>query len=187
MLMDMFFRFPTPTRMAFTRALMDPHASQQHEGLQHAVWWLQQEVTRPNARFKPTLPEKSGVDGGLVANKSWSAYLNVCTSNYYLCLNAINKSFAQKQKKFNIESNLFFRNWESWDRDFVVSLTTLVSFARFKHVQKLPLFAEQDSLLKSLRLNRLFFECLKMFLFSFWLIRFPTNLILAKKTLKKLY
>ena len=39
--------------------LMDPHPSQQH-----AVWQLQQEVTRPKARFKPTSPEKSGVDGG---------------------------------------------------------------------------------------------------------------------------
>ena len=25
---------------------------------------LQQEVTRPKGRYKPTLPEKSGVDGG---------------------------------------------------------------------------------------------------------------------------
>ena len=28
--------------------------SQQHAGLHHAVWRLQQEVTRPKARFKPT-------------------------------------------------------------------------------------------------------------------------------------
>ena len=27
--------------------LMDPHPSQQHAGLQHAVWWPYQEVTRP--------------------------------------------------------------------------------------------------------------------------------------------
>ena len=38
--------------------LMDPHPSQQH-----AVWQLQQEVTRLKARFKPTSPKKSGVDG----------------------------------------------------------------------------------------------------------------------------
>ena len=44
--------------------LMDPHPSQQHAGLHHAVWQLQQEVTRPKARFKPTSPKKSEVDGG---------------------------------------------------------------------------------------------------------------------------
>ena len=31
-------------------------------GLHHAVFQLQQQVTRPKARFKPTLPKKSGVD-----------------------------------------------------------------------------------------------------------------------------
>ena len=30
---------------------MDPHPSQQHAGLHHAVSQLQQEVTRPKARF----------------------------------------------------------------------------------------------------------------------------------------
>ena len=40
--------------------LMDLHPSQQHAGLHHAVWRPQQEVTRLNARFKPTSPEKSG-------------------------------------------------------------------------------------------------------------------------------
>ena len=33
-------------------------------GLQCAVWWPQQEVTRPKARFKPTSSKKSVVDGG---------------------------------------------------------------------------------------------------------------------------
>ena len=42
---------------------MDPHPSQQQAGLQRAVWRQQQEVAKPKARFKPTLPEKSGVDG----------------------------------------------------------------------------------------------------------------------------
>ena len=32
--------------------LMDPHPSQQHACLQHAVWQPQQEVTRPKARFR---------------------------------------------------------------------------------------------------------------------------------------
>ena len=44
---------------------VNSHPSQQHEGLQNAVWWLQQEVTRPKVKFKPTLPKKSGVDGGI--------------------------------------------------------------------------------------------------------------------------
>ena len=43
---------------------MDPHPSQQHAGLQHAVRQVQQEGTRPKARLKPTSPGKSGVDGG---------------------------------------------------------------------------------------------------------------------------
>ena len=45
---------------------MNPNPSQQHVGLHDAVWCLQQEVTRPNAKdlkFKPTMLEKSGVDG----------------------------------------------------------------------------------------------------------------------------
>ena len=41
---------------------MDPYPSQQHEGLQHAVYWLQQEVNQ--ARFKPTSPKKSEVELG---------------------------------------------------------------------------------------------------------------------------
>ena len=44
--------------------LMDPHPSQEHAGLQHVFSQLQQEEARSKARFKPTLPEKSGVDGG---------------------------------------------------------------------------------------------------------------------------
>ena len=49
--------------------LMDPLLpSQQHGGLQHAVIFLQQEVTRPDQTLlKPTLPEKSEVDGGPVS------------------------------------------------------------------------------------------------------------------------
>ena len=54
--------------------LMDPHPSQQHAGLHHAVRQLQQEVTRPKTRFKPTLPKKSEVDGGSKsgAKRFWS-------------------------------------------------------------------------------------------------------------------
>ena len=38
---------------------MDPNLSQLHTSLQRAVFRLQQEVTGSEARFKPTLPEKS--------------------------------------------------------------------------------------------------------------------------------
>ena len=34
--------------------LMEPHLSQQHAGLQHAVRQQQQEVIRPKAKFKPS-------------------------------------------------------------------------------------------------------------------------------------
>ena len=44
--------------------LMDPYPSQQHAGLHNAVWRPEEEVTRPKARFKPTSPNSSGVDGG---------------------------------------------------------------------------------------------------------------------------
>ena len=52
--------------MAFTviAILIDPHTSQQDAGLHHGVWQPQLEVTRPKARFKPTLPKRSGVEGG---------------------------------------------------------------------------------------------------------------------------
>ena len=46
--------------------LMDPRPSQRHAGPQNSVLGLQQEVTRQKARFKPTLPDKSGVDGGAI-------------------------------------------------------------------------------------------------------------------------
>ena len=54
--------------------LIDPHPSQQHAGLHHAVRQLQREVTRPKTRFTPTLPKKSEVDGGTKsgANIYWS-------------------------------------------------------------------------------------------------------------------
>ena len=50
------FESPTPTLMAFTGVTntLDPHPSQQHAGLHHAVWQLQQEVTTPKGRFKPS-------------------------------------------------------------------------------------------------------------------------------------
>ena len=44
--------------------VMDPRLNQQHAGLQHTVLQPLQEVARPWARFKPTLPEKPEVDGG---------------------------------------------------------------------------------------------------------------------------
>ena len=41
---------------------VDPNPSQQHAGLQHEKFRLLQKVTRPKARSKPTLPEKSEFD-----------------------------------------------------------------------------------------------------------------------------
>ena len=51
-----FFKAPLPHYQLFLGSpmFMDPHLSQQHSGLQHAVCWPQQEVTRPKTRFKPT-------------------------------------------------------------------------------------------------------------------------------------
>ena len=44
-------KIPTIIPMAFT---WDRHPSQQHAGNHHALWHIQQEVTRPKVRFKPT-------------------------------------------------------------------------------------------------------------------------------------
>ena len=76
--------------------IMDPHPNQQHAGLHHAVWQLQQEVTKPKARFKPTSPEKSGVNGGanqvpaylgqsLHLYSPWWSSLAIITSNQNFC------------------------------------------------------------------------------------------------------
>ena len=53
--------------------LMDPHPSQQHAGLQNAVWWLQQEVTRPKQGLNLTSAKKYGAEGGCKsrANITW--------------------------------------------------------------------------------------------------------------------
>ena len=51
-----FFKAPLPTQWLL---LGSPMLSQQH-----AVSQLQQEVTRPKARLKPTSTKKSEVDGG---------------------------------------------------------------------------------------------------------------------------
>ena len=40
--------------------------SPQPTGLQHAVLRPQQDVTRPKTRFKPTLHNKCGLDGGAI-------------------------------------------------------------------------------------------------------------------------
>ena len=56
-----------------------PHSSQQHAVLHHAVKQLQQEVTRPKARFKPTLPEKSGVMGKQIRCQHFLVSRFTCT------------------------------------------------------------------------------------------------------------
>ena len=55
---------PNATRLL----LVVPYTSQHHAGLQHVVLRLQQEITRPKARFKPNLPNKSEVDGEAYVN-----------------------------------------------------------------------------------------------------------------------
>ena len=44
--------------------LMDPHLSQQHAGVQHAVWRPHEQAIRPKARIKQTSAKKFVVDGG---------------------------------------------------------------------------------------------------------------------------
>ena len=52
--------------MAFTWVTKAHYRSQQLAGLQYVVLQLQQEVTRPKARFKSTATEKSGVNRGAI-------------------------------------------------------------------------------------------------------------------------
>ena len=63
---DKFYNPPLPPKWLLLGSpmLMDPHPSQLHAGLQHAALLAQHKVTRPKARFKPTSPEKSGLDEG---------------------------------------------------------------------------------------------------------------------------
>ena len=74
--------------------LMDPHPCQQNAGLHLAVWQLQQEVSRPMPRFKPTSPKKSEKDGGanqvptylgqsLQLYSPWWSSLAITTSNHW--------------------------------------------------------------------------------------------------------
>ena len=74
--------------------LMDPHPSLQHAGLQHTVWWLQQEVTRPKARFKPTSSKKYGVDGGAIRCQHILVIRFTCTPHFQWlenCCNVLSK------------------------------------------------------------------------------------------------
>ena len=52
--------------MACTGVTNADGPSRQPTDLQHAVLRKQQEVTMPEARFEPTSPEKSRVDGGAI-------------------------------------------------------------------------------------------------------------------------
>ena len=45
--------YDTPTLVAFIGVPMILDPTQQHAGLQHSIFPLHQEVTRPEARFKP--------------------------------------------------------------------------------------------------------------------------------------
>ena len=63
---------------------MVPHLSQLHDaGFQYAVFWPQQEVTGPKARFKLTLPKKSELDGDQHASAIiWAIQLTFITYIY---------------------------------------------------------------------------------------------------------
>ena len=80
--------------------------SQNHPKLRHAVWWPQQEVNRPKARFKPTSPKKSGVYGGAKQVPTYLCF--TCTPHgdlvsAYLVLSLFRKTIPNSfshQKKF---------------------------------------------------------------------------------------
>ena len=60
------------------------HPSQQHAGLYHTVWQLQQEITRPKARFKPPCPRGLGWIGEQSqTNISWSVTSPLCPRTLY--------------------------------------------------------------------------------------------------------
>ena len=80
--------------------LMDPRRSQQHASLYHAVLQLQQEVTRPKARFKPTLPKKSGADGG--ANQVPANLVSHLTCTLHGVLKFLLKLFWKNKKDWLI-------------------------------------------------------------------------------------
>ena len=64
--------------------LVDPHPSKQHHvRLQPAFYQMEQEVTMPEARFNPTLPETSEVDGESIRCQH---ILVSCFNNDYLVL-----------------------------------------------------------------------------------------------------
>ena len=79
----LFKKAPLPPKWLFLGSpmVMDPYPS-----WQHLVWWPQQEVTRPNARFKPTSPKKSGVVGGAIRCQHISVSRFTCTHHGDLVL-----------------------------------------------------------------------------------------------------
>ena len=59
----------------------------------HAVWRLQQEVNWPKARFQPTLPMKSGVDGAAISYQKTLVSHFTYTINF-LCVGSLDHHFC---------------------------------------------------------------------------------------------
>ena len=127
-----------------------PSPSQQHAGLHRAVWQLQQEVIRPNARFKPTLPKKSRVpiiyrikqqyyfSGILVFCKTnWPYFEPVNKQGTYETIETIS---LEKQGRFK----LMPREWYDGDKSLQVLLKKM---AKAEPQQPPPLPSQQPSTL----------------------------------------
>ena len=59
----LFYSHSNPNGFIWVTNTHGPSPSQQNTGLQHVDFQLQHEVTTPNAKFKPTIPERSEVEG----------------------------------------------------------------------------------------------------------------------------
>ena len=98
---------------------MDPHPSQQHGGVHRAAWQLQTEVTRPKATLKPTLPEKSGVDGGANQGSTylgqslhwWSSLATKVLPSTIFSFDCKSFRDTRKVEVFGIIRKLFSRLW----------------------------------------------------------------------------
>ena len=70
---------PSPTLMTSTGVTNAHGLSPAANSMQVSIWWLLQEVTRPKAKVKPTLPKKSGVDVGAIRCKRILVSCFTCT------------------------------------------------------------------------------------------------------------
>ena len=80
--------------------LVDPNPKQQRAGLQHAIFQLHHEVTRPKARFKLTWPKKSELNGGSVRCQ------HILNANSLRC-----RSISKWQSAWWLKICWAFTNW----------------------------------------------------------------------------